>query len=159
MRAALQRWRALTIGDRSRLLGLLLLLPMVSTSLKLFGYRRSLALAERLSRHRSPRSASGADLERAETLARLAAIAGRRGMVQATCLRQALAVYLLLRRRGLAPALKLGVDRQGSQPDMHAWVELDGQALGQTEVRHASFEATASARQADTFSTSSGKRP
>lgn len=139
MGAALQRWYALSAGDRGRLLGLTLLLPVVSTSLRLLGYRRARALSERLSRHPKPRPASMADLERAQALARLANIAGRRGLIQATCLRQALAVYLLLRRRGLAPELKLGVDRLGSRPDMHAWVELDGHALAQPGLRHRAF--------------------
>ena len=139
MGAALRRWRALPAGDRGRLLGLLLLVPMVSASLRLLGYRRTRTSFERISRHPQPRPATTADLEQAETLALLAAIAGRRGLVEATCLRQALAVYLLLRRRGLEPQLKLGVDRQGTRPDMHAWVELNGQPLAQPGLRHRAF--------------------
>lgn len=48
----------------------------------------------------------------------------------ATCLTQALAVQLLLRRHGYAPALRIGVAR-GPNDDLkaHAWVECAGSII------------------------------
>ena len=79
------------------------------------------------------------ELARGERLARLAAIAGRHGPVEATCLRQSLLVYGLLRRRGSAPELKIGVRREDTAIAAHAWVELAGVSLDQTPRNHSPF--------------------
>lgn len=114
-------------------------LPAIAASVRLFGYVRTRRWLERQSRVTAPRSPTPGDLDAAENLARLAAIAGRRGPVTATCLRQSLLVYWLLRRRGLAPEFKIGVRKQGTVVDAHAWVELDGRALAAMEVGHRPF--------------------
>jgi hypothetical protein len=60
----------------------------------------------------------------------LAQIAGRRGPVRATCLRQALVLHGWLRRRGLNPEIVIGVRRDGvAALDAHAWVELEGESI------------------------------
>jgi hypothetical protein len=111
--------------------------PALSLSLRVHGYGKTRSHVEALSKHPAPREATAADLAAAERLAKLARIAGRRGMLVTTCLRQALAVHGLLRRRGLRPELKLGVDRlPGRAVDMHAWVELDGVPLAHPRLRH-----------------------
>ena len=107
----------------------MLALPLVSLTLRLAGYKRTRRLIEWLSGHRHPRTANQADLETAYRLAQLAAIAGRRGPIQATCLRQALVVYGTLRRRGLRPELKFGVRRENDGIGAHAWVQLEHLSL------------------------------
>lgn len=120
---------------------LAILQPAISLSLRWMGYKRTRRLLAATSR-REPRNAAPADMERAERLALLANIAGRRGPVRTTCLRQALAVHWMLRRRGLQPQLLLGVGRlEGAAPDMHAWVELQGTPLAQENLRHTSLLA------------------
>lgn len=126
---AVSRWWALQGGDRLRLPVLMLVLPLISLTLRLAGYKRTRRLVERLSGHRHPRAANQEDLEAAYGLAQLAAVAGRRGPVQATCLRQSLVVYGVLRRRGLQPELKFGVRREDDGIGAHAWVELEHQSL------------------------------
>lgn len=128
MRAA-RRWWGLEPGDRLRLPLLMLALPLVSLALRLAGYKRTLRVVEWLSGHNAPRAASQHDLDAAHRLAQLAAIAGRRGPVQATCLRQALVVYGTLRRRGLEPQLKFGVRRENDGIGAHAWVQLEHLSL------------------------------
>ena len=44
-----------------------------------------------------------------------------------------------LLRRGFAPELKIGVRKQDGAFDAHAWVELQGVALGQSELVHQVF--------------------
>ena len=91
---------------------------------------KPLTVAER-ARIESRAAGSADTLAYAQTLVELAAIAGRHGLVRATCLRQALVVTTLLRRRGLDAQLQLGVQQAGEQFGAHAWVELAGAALGQ----------------------------
>ena len=133
----LRRWWALPAPERRQFLALWLLLPIISASLRLTGYRKTMRWVEAASRPSQPRKALS--LAQSHRLAELAAIAGRHGAVHATCLRQALAVLLLLRRRGALPSLKFGVGAQGAAPDMHAWLELDGHPLGQTDLRYRPF--------------------
>ena len=78
-------------------------------------------------------------LEHAERVAKLANIAGRRGVLHATCLPQALLVQWWLRRQGWDAKLKLGTRKQDGHFDAHAWVELDKQALAQKDLEHVPF--------------------
>ncbi|MFN3310267.1 MAG: lasso peptide biosynthesis B2 protein [Thermomonas sp.] len=137
----LARWWALPARERRLFPFLLLMLALVSLGLSLLGYRRMLALVERLGHCRQRHPATAAELEHARRLAGLLAIAGRRGL-PATCLRQALLLHLLLRRRGLASQLLLGLRREGGLPAMHAWVELEGTSLDPSPLEHAPFRPT-----------------
>lgn len=135
----LARWLELPPGDRWRLLGLMLGLPAIAALLRVSGLVRTRHWLERLSQNAGTHHVRPADLQAAEELARLADIAGRRGTITATCLRQSLLIYGLLRRRGFAPELKIGVRKEGAGFDAHAWVELQGVALGQANLVHSPF--------------------
>jgi hypothetical protein len=131
------------LDEKWQLLAYTLLLPTIHLSLRCLGLRRTQAALHRCAPGGGTRRIDAGTLRWAERSAQLAAIAGRHGAVNATCLRQALAVETMLRRAGLQPVLRLGVDRQGSLPDMHAWVELDDQPLGQARLRHRPFNPLA----------------
>lgn len=129
MGGRLERWRALDGRDRRRLLGCMAGLPLMHAGVAVFGYKRMRSAVERWSRHPAPRPANVEEIADAQALARLAAIAGRRGMVEATCLRRSLLLYGWLRRKGLRPQLQLGVPEStvpGAKFEAHAWVELEG---------------------------------
>ena len=144
MAEKLRRWRALSWSDRSRLILMMLLgLPAMSASLRLFGYVRTRQWLERGSESAARREPSATDLVAAEDLGSLAAIAGRNGPISATCLRQSLLIYWLLRRRGLQPELKLGARKQAGQFHAHAWVVLAGRPLAQELLEHQAFEERA----------------
>lgn len=132
-------WRALSWGERTRLAACLLLLPVLHLALALAGYRRTLRWVEALTRRRQPHPASPAEIDAARALARLAAIAGRHGVVDATCLRQSLLVHGWLRRRGLQPRLLLGMKPEPGPLQAHAWVELEGRRLLSTDAEHQTF--------------------
>lgn len=136
----LSQWWRLPRSSRYLFWLLLAGLPIASASLRLLGFRRTLAIVERISYCHPPRSATAADVAAGHDLARLCSIAGRHGLFPATCLRQALLVHGLLRRRGLTPILRLGVRWKDASPDMHAWVELNGVALGEPELAHTPFQ-------------------
>lgn len=142
---ALARWRALSPRERILLPLLMLALPVVSLLLKRLGYRRTRSLLERFCSNRPIAPAPNitrAELAHAQRLARLIAIAGRRGPIKTTCLRQALLLHVLLRRRGLPSQLLLGVRRiSDSPPEMHAWVELNGLSLDPSSAPAKPFTA------------------
>ena len=127
--------------DKRRLLTCTALLPLIHAALALFGYRRTHKLLDAATRRRTSHSASASEIEDARALARLASIAGRHGPVEATCLRQALLLTAWLQRKGLQPTLQLGLPQQAHAGfHAHAWVELDGARLLDSDVGFKSFQ-------------------
>jgi len=143
MTGMLQGLRQLQAAERWQLAGMMVALPLIHASLRMSGYMRTRQWLERWSHNASARTARASEIESARSIARLAAIAGRRGAVNATCLRQSLLVYWLLRRRGLAPQLKLGVHKRDGHVDAHAWVELEGRSLDAEPQHHHAFVSQA----------------
>lgn len=137
-----RQWRNLIPADRTALVLFAGALPAIDVGLRLFGYRRTRGLLDQLSRRDGYREPTAAEITRAERLARIALIAGRRGAVRASCLRQALALNAWLRHKGLSSEIRLGI----APPDdngfnAHAWVELGGVALGENgPPRHVAFK-------------------
>lgn len=125
--SAWQRYRALPPAERAVAWRLALLLPLIDLSLRLFGFQRTWGWLAR--RAPAPGVAVVGDELPAARLAALARTVGARSPWPTTCLRQALALWWLLRRRGHAAQLKIGVIRRESPFQAHAWVELDGVAM------------------------------
>lgn len=134
------RWRALNWRDKRRLFVLALVLPTVHLALALFRYQRVRGWLERASANRQQIACTPAVQADAQRLAELAAIAGRRGAIAASCLRQSLLVWWWLRQRGLSPQLRIGTLGSGEAFAAHAWVELDGVALAQADLQHRPFD-------------------
>ncbi|MFC1720156.1 lasso peptide biosynthesis B2 protein [Pseudomonadota bacterium] len=129
MTGGLEQWRKLPPWERRLLLSSAALLPLIGLLIRLAGYRKTKNLLQswvpssaKVNPYRMPHD----DPER---IAQLVAIATRHGPYRATCLRQALAVWWLLARRGVQADIKFGV--QPNQPELkaHAWVEVNGKAL------------------------------
>jgi len=135
----LQGWLRLPNRERWQFVILLCGLPTMSLLLAVRGYAGTLRVIEGNSRRTGARNATTDDVHAADRLAQRAALAGTRGPYSANCLPQALLVYWQLRRKGFAPKLRLGGRRQQGRFDAHAWVELNGKALGQTILTHAPF--------------------
>lgn len=132
--AFLKKWRAwsaLPVHERGAFLRLMLALSLVHLGLRVAGYARIRTWCERWANRVPRRAVMPDDLAAAKRLAELAEIAGRHSLVTATCLRQALVVSTLLQRRGLDARLQIGVQHTGERFGAHAWVDLDGVALGQ----------------------------
>ena len=64
---------------------------------------------------------------------RLVEIASHNHLYKITCLRQALVLQWLLRRRGLETDLKIGVRKEDDLLAAHAWVEYKGTFIGQSQ--------------------------
>jgi hypothetical protein len=110
----------------------LLLIPAVSVLLRVLGFQRSLSVLERLSRRRSNPKSLRSEPADARAVCRLVGTAARHGLCAATCLRQSLVVWFLLRRRGLPADLRIGVRKTADCLEAHAWVESNGCTLDGT---------------------------
>jgi hypothetical protein len=121
----------------------MLLLPAIGAALRLVGFKRTRDVLARLAagRKAQPSADSAAETEQAGRIARLVSIAANHGPYRATCLRQSLALWWLLRRRGVAAELRLGVRKDQGELQAHAWVEHNGQALNDTQAVTASYAA------------------
>lgn len=135
------RWQELGLQDRAIVAVFACVLPFVSLSLRVLGYKRTRALLERWCAPITPTGAQSTEwLALGDHWAHLARLGARWTPANASCLRQALLVHTLLLRQGLNPQIQFGVDRNEGSVDMHAWVELDGHPLGQPELRHKPFQ-------------------
>jgi hypothetical protein len=115
----------------------LLGLTIVRAILLVIGFARSRRLIERFAAAPTPTSAAREAVDTppdlALTLATRVAQAGALFPGRAICLEQSLVLYALLRRRGVEAQLRLGV--QPFPFTAHAWVEVDGAPINETEER------------------------
>jgi hypothetical protein len=114
------------------LLQSLLLIPAISFLLRVLGFQRTLSVLDRLSRRRTPDVPPRSEPMDAKAMCRLVGTAARHGVCKATCLRQALVLWFLLRRRGVPAELRIGVRKQADCLEAHAWVESNGGVLDVT---------------------------
>jgi len=134
------RWLNLPAADKRTLAVFVLSLPLVDIALRTIGLKRTQRWLQLWNRRAQPRPCLEADTRTAQNMARLAAIAGAHGIYPITCLRQALLVQSRLRREGLPALLRIGTRKDmNGLVDAHAWVELDGVALGQSSLDYLLF--------------------
>jgi hypothetical protein len=105
------------------------LLAAVRLSVKLLGLGRSIRLVRRWVDDIPHRHDLGPDTVR--QAARAVALAGAFFPGRAICLEQSLTLYVLLRRRGIAAVLCIGV--QPYPFFAHAWVEFQGVPVNEEE--------------------------
>jgi hypothetical protein len=141
MMRRLRRFMALSPTQRRLFLRAWLALPVIDLMLRLLGLQRTERILGGSGAPTSmPRTStpSPADIAAAEADAVLIAIAGRYAIGNGSCLRQALLLWWLLRRRGCRPEIRIGVTvRDGFAA--HAWVELDGRPLAQLPDQQGRF--------------------
>ncbi len=101
-----------------------LLLAATDLALRILGFARTVAMARRVSHARRQ-----AQPTLAPEVCRRVALAAVFYPGRARCLEQSLALYVLLRRRGIPVDLRLGV--QPYPFTAHAWLELNGNALNE----------------------------
>jgi hypothetical protein len=116
----------------------LLVLLATRAYLKARGFGRSVARARRLAARGSGPGLTPAEVERT---AYHVAVAGAFFPGRAVCLEQSLALYVLLRRRGVPAELRLGVQPRPFYA--HAWVELHGEPVNEDREVVAKFRTLA----------------
>lgn len=134
-------WRLATISsaDRSATLTLTLLVPLVSLSLTVLGFRRTLGWLARTanlpSRIGGPEHVVQLGVAAMGRVRRYTPWTGR-------CLARALSLWWVLRRRGIDAKLNLGARVRDGVLDAHAWVTHQGAILADSNSVGADFPAT-----------------
>ena len=122
--------------EKTLLLRFIFCLCWVSFSIRFFGYLPTRRFLSRSISQASLHQADDFELARAQRVAKLIAIAGRHGLITATCLPQSVLLEYYLQRQHLAAKIKIGVRKADDLLDAHAWVELNGVALAQDDLAH-----------------------
>jgi hypothetical protein len=118
---------SLSDSQRPSLAACFAVVAATRASLKLLGFRRSIAITKRIAARFSTAERAGSAEEAARTVAMAAALFPGR----AVCLEQSIALYLVLRRRGFPAQLRIGVQPYPFRA--HAWVELDQRPIFENE--------------------------
>src|ERR1700681_4071281 len=140
----LRRFRALEPNARGLFLRAAALLPLVSLSLRLRGFRSTQAS---LQKRIDGAVSSGCDPSdsakavRAAFAARMVRSAAFRNLGTATCLEKSLVLWWLLGKQGIASSVRIGARKTGQKFEAHAWVECDGVALNEPEEVHKHYAA------------------
>lgn len=127
MTQKLRRWLALAPADRAAVVEAWLLLLLVDLGLRWPG----LARIERLlaSAYPGRQPAARAASATVAGLWRWIGAAAANHPCRARCLERSLVLRAMLARRGLSADLRIGVRRDGTGLDAHAWLECDGRPL------------------------------
>jgi Transglutaminase-like superfamily len=129
LRRKAETWRSLSKSDRAVVTKAIFLLPIVATSLKTLGLRRT--------QWWLGRSSSGTAIPSTEQTrgnvrraAQMVAVACRRHPLRSNCLPRTVVLWSLLQRRGIDADVRIGVrcDTEGAVK-AHAWLEWNGEVL------------------------------
>jgi hypothetical protein len=126
LRNGFGRWRRLSRRDRTTTVVATLLVPTVSISLTVFGFRRTLSWLEHTA-HLGPGDSTTAATVR-EGEAAVARVR-RRTPWAGRCLARALSLWWILRWQGVDASLNLGVRLVANKLEAHAWVVHAGRVL------------------------------
>lgn len=129
LRRKAETWHSLSKSDRAVVINAMFLLPVVATSLKAVGLRRTQSWLARGSPGPivPPIEQTRANVRRT---AQMVAVACRRQPLRSSCLPRTIVLWSLLRRRGIATDVRIGA-RSNSQGEFqaHAWLEWNGEVL------------------------------
>jgi hypothetical protein len=139
------RWRRfwqLEPPARGYLVEALLLLPIVRLVMGLLGFGRCQRLLNRLVPGSVfPANLSTEILEKSRRVACMVRAASIYGLFRATCLPQSLTLWWMLRRRRIPVEIFIGVRKDDQRLEAHAWVELCGTVLNDSDDVHQRFAA------------------
>jgi len=128
-----RQWAALTPADRALLIRAFFLLPVARISRSMRFCRRQRILGGVKLRSGQMTGGNAGALETARRAARMVSIAAAHTFFQSSCLDRSVLLWALLRRRGIDSDLFLGVRRDPGNFEAHAWVEINGAVLNDTD--------------------------
>ena len=123
------------------------LLPAISVSLKMRGFRTTQQALQSFSISREKEKGSGQRVpegERVRLAVRMVNAAARHGLGRSSCLERSLALWWVLRQEGIASSVRIGARKTDGKFEAHAWVEREGVALNEPQQEHrhyATFDA------------------
>ncbi|HKF26495.1 MAG TPA: lasso peptide biosynthesis B2 protein [Candidatus Acidoferrum sp.] len=141
MWARLRRFSALPGAAKSDFVEAALLLPWIRLSLRLRGFR---ATQKSLLERANPAAAALPETAAAaltEQVCRIVLAASRHSLLRTTCLERSLTLWRLLARRGVTSQLRIGTSKCEGKFAAHAWVERNGEAIGEPEGTHLHYAA------------------
>ncbi|HWW18490.1 MAG TPA: lasso peptide biosynthesis B2 protein [Candidatus Saccharimonadales bacterium] len=154
----LRRFSSLDSEARGTFLRAAILLPLISVSLKVRGFRATQGTLLRFLGH--PQQASQEDStrllsddERTRFTVRMVNAAVRHVWHSSTCLEKSLALWRLLKHQGIASELRIGGRKIDGKFEAHAWVEHQGIAVDHLDDLHrhyAPFDGTLSSSPLET---------
>jgi hypothetical protein len=133
-----QRFRKLPAAQKNNLLWAATLLPTTGAALRLLGFHRWKSLLAIAIPRKTPagKVTSEVLMEAGET-ARMVAAAAREGLFRARCLEKSMVLWFLLARKRVPAELRIGVRQSATGLEAHAWVEVQGTIVNDTEdIRH-----------------------
>jgi Transglutaminase-like superfamily len=139
---SLYKLQRLSWPERWLLIQALLLLPLTALALRLLGFKRWQSVLT----SRAPINdalAAGQEetaVQQAHITAKIVKAATRHGPYRANCLQQSLVLWWLLRRQEITSELRIGVRKEGSRLEAHAWVEFLGAVLNESNDVRQHFE-------------------
>jgi hypothetical protein len=145
----LRRFSALERAARKVFLRGAVLLPIVSLSLKMRGFRATQTMLEASLKRRGAQQNLSEQLNRIARTVRMVHAATRYGIGHPSCLEESLVLWYLLGRQGIESTVRVGIRKDEGKFGAHAWVERDGVALNQPDAQHhhyAAFDADFTAR-------------
>jgi hypothetical protein len=134
--------RELSGEERALLAGAFLLLPATAFGLRVLGFTRMRKIFAGAAPVANAGDRADGDADRAARTERLVRVAARYCLWRPSCLPRSLTLWRLLRRQGIETELRIGVRKQFSRLDAHAWVEHHGAPLGDAHdvrERYAAF--------------------
>ena len=111
------------------------LTPLVAVLVRCLGWQR----CQRLLLARPQRSHCLAAAPLSAVMVKLEPNRWYRGPLRARCLTRSLTLQAILARHGVLAQLRVGVAREGSQLLAHAWLELDGTVLNESQLHTGEF--------------------
>jgi hypothetical protein len=136
-----RRFSALERPAQKNFLRALLLLPLVSLSLRWRGYLATQDTLNLLLTSSDSESCYPTRNKDAAVIARMVDAADRYGVAHPSCLAKSLTLWWLLTRQGIAAKLRIGTRKDLQRLEAHAWVECEGQALNEPDEHHQHYAA------------------
>jgi hypothetical protein len=130
------RFWSLPAGDRLLLVAFGMALPVLDFGLRLFGFGRVYRALRRATARATPSSLPEAEIERYERLLRMAC---RQAPSSGRCLPRSLALWYVLRRKGMSTVLRIGTRPRASQLEGHAWLKHEGRVVNDSPEMVSAF--------------------
>ena len=135
----LRRFRRLAAPERASLLWAFVLVPATGAALRVVGLQRWKTLLRWTLPRESSIRANLSEAEKstaidfAKRTGRMVAAAAREGLYHGRCLEQSVTLWWLLARRKLPAELHIGVRKADAGIEAHAWVELFGTVVNDSD--------------------------
>jgi hypothetical protein len=143
MWARLRRFSALPRPAKGLFLRAVILLPLLTFSLRLRGFGSTLRFLQKFlgpSESALPEEAVEA---RVAITSRMVLAAARNSPIRSTCMERALSLWWLLARQNIHTQFRIGVRKDGGKFAAHAWIERNGTGIGELEQSHLHYAAFA----------------